>query len=158
MRFTRNSRCMGKSAMSVMAVVQLGFAMMPRCFLMSSPLISGMTSGTVSSMRKHEELSTTTAPACTAIGANSFEMPLPALKSAMSTPAKDAAVSSSTTTSWPKAGRVLPAERAEASSVSLPMGKLRFSSVLIISIPTAPVAPTMATFSFLLIGNGARNL
>ena len=39
----------------------------------------------------------------------------------------------------------LPTERAEASNVSLPNGKLRFSSVLIISMPTAPVAPTTAT-------------
>ena len=36
-------------------------------------------------------------------------------------------------------------DRAEASNVSLPTGKFRCSSVLIISMPTAPVAPTTAT-------------
>ena len=39
-------------------------------------------------MRKAEELSTTTAPAFTAMGANFLEMPPPAENSAMSTPAK----------------------------------------------------------------------
>src|SRR5580693_1033703 len=128
-----------------MAVVQLGLAMMPRCFLTSPGLISGMTSGTESSMRKALELSTTTQPALAAMGANSLEMPAPALKRAMSTPAKESFVNSWTAISWPRNFIFLPAERAEASRVSLPTGKLRFSSVLIISTPTAPVAPTTAT-------------
>ena len=60
--------------MSVMAVVQFGLAMMPRCSLMSLALISGTTSGTWSSMRKALELSTTTQPARAASGAYSREM------------------------------------------------------------------------------------
>src|SRR2546421_630021 len=56
--------------MSVIAVVQFGFAMMPRFVLMSAPLISGTTSGTSGSMRNALELSTTTAPACVAKGAD----------------------------------------------------------------------------------------
>ena len=54
------------------------------------------TSGTPSSMRNAEELSTTTAPAATACGANSREIPPPALKSAISTPVKESGVSSFT--------------------------------------------------------------
>src|ERR1035437_5447592 len=47
--------------------------------------------------------------------------------------------------SAPRNFNFLPAERADASRVSLPTGKFLFSSVLIISMPTAPVAPTTAT-------------
>src|SRR5436309_2884038 len=50
----------------------------------SPALISGITSGTESSMRKALELSTTTLPARAAMGANSFEMPPPALNRAKS--------------------------------------------------------------------------
>ena len=62
--------------------------MIPWCPHMASGLISGITSGTVGSMRNAEELSTTTAPACAAIGANFFEIDPPALKNAMSISAK----------------------------------------------------------------------
>ena len=44
-----------------------------------------------------------------------------------------------------------PTLRADASSVSWPTGKLRFSRVLIISTPTAPVAPATATCGFRFI-------
>jgi len=63
--------------MSVIAVVQLGLAMMPECDAAAAALISGMTSGTLGSILKAEELSTTTAPAFTAWGANSLEIPRP---------------------------------------------------------------------------------
>ncbi len=63
--------------------------MMPLCSLMRRALISGMTSGTSAAMRNADELSTTTAPALTAIGANLREMPPPAEKRAMSTPSND---------------------------------------------------------------------
>ena len=69
--------------------------------LHSAALISGTTSGTLSSCRNALELSTTTQPALAAIGANSFEMLPPALNSAMSTPAKESLVSSVTVMSWP---------------------------------------------------------
>ena len=71
--------------------------MMPLWSRMRRALISGITSGTFGSMRKADELSTTTAPAFTAIGANFLEMPLPAENSAMSTPSKERSVSSSMT-------------------------------------------------------------
>src|ERR1017187_9136181 len=137
-----------------MAVVQFGLAIMSLCHLMSEALISGMTRGTFSSIRKALELSMTTHPAWAAMGANSFEMLPPALNSAMSMPAKESFFSSVTAMSWPRYLSVLPSDRVDASNVSFPTGKLRFSSVLIISRPTAPVAPTTATcgLRFILMG------
>ena len=52
----------------MIAVVQFGFAMIPRWFAMSFPLISGTTNGTSSCIRCADELSMTIAPDCTAIG------------------------------------------------------------------------------------------
>ena len=82
---------------------------------------------------------------CAAMCANSFEIPLPALNNAISTPLKASLVSSRTAISSPRNASLLPTERADASNVNFPAGKLRFSSVLSISMPTAPVAPTIAT-------------
>ena len=75
-------------------------------------------------MRNALELSTTTQPALAAIGANSLEMLPPALKSAMSMPLKESLVSSLTVMSAPRNFSVLPTERAEASKVNLPTGKV----------------------------------
>ena len=58
-----------------MMVEQFGLAMIPLWVLMASGLISGITRGTSGSIRKADELSTTTAPASTAAGANSFAPP-----------------------------------------------------------------------------------
>jgi len=49
-----------------------------------------------------------------------------------------------------------PLRRAEANKRQFPTGKLRFSSVLIISMPTAPVAPTTATCGLRISYSGAR--
>src|SRR5262245_22532542 len=99
-------------------------------------------------MRNAEELSTTTAPAATAIGANFLEIELPALKSAMSMPSKLLSVGASTSSVDPAKGRAFPAERAEANSLRRERGKRRRSRQPISSIPPAPVAPTMATVGF----------
>ena len=96
-------------------VVQLGFAMMP--FGRSSAasgFTSETTSGTSGSLRHAEELSTTTAPEAANFGANSRDVVAPAENSAMSMPEKSAVATSSTTTSAPCQGSVVPAERAEA--------------------------------------------
>ena len=85
-------------------------------------------------MRKALELSITTQSAFAAMGAYSFEMLPPALNSAMSTPPNESAVTSLTVISSPRNFSFLPTERAEASNVSFPTGKLRFSKVWIISI------------------------
>ena len=113
----------GHSGTSAMIAEQFGLAMMPLWSPMRLALISGITSGTFGSMRKAEELSTTTAPAFTAAGANFREMSPPAENSAMSTPSKDFSVSSSITILSPRKSMVLPAERALASALSLPSGK-----------------------------------
>src|SRR5476649_775015 len=115
---------------------------------MRRALISGTTSGTAGSVRKAELLSTTTAPAFTAMGAYCLEMPLPAQNKAMSTPAKAPSVSASTVSSRPRTICVLPADLGEASSFSEASGMPRLSMQPINSRPTAPVAPTMATFLF----------
>ena len=130
----------------MMIVVQFGLAMTPWCHFTSSGFTSGTTSGTSSSRRKAEELSTITAPASTTALRNCFEIPAPALKSAMSTPRNDASVISSTAISSPRKRILFPAERAEARSLSEATGKFRRSRVLSISTPTAPVAPAMATW------------
>src|SRR6185295_16559505 len=102
-------------------------------------------------MRKADELSTTTAPAFTALGANSRDALAPAENKAMSTPSNDLSVNSSTAIVLPPNLTVLPTERELASAFSLPTGKLRFVRQPTNSAPTAPVAPTMATTGFFML-------
>jgi hypothetical protein len=53
---------------------------------------------------------------------------------------------------WPRNITVFPALRVLARSFSLPTGKFRSSRRFLISCPTAPVAPKMATvYSFIAI-------
>src|SRR3954466_3017231 len=122
---------------------QFGLAIIPLWSRMRFGLISGSTSRTFRSMRKAEELSTTTAPERTAIGANFFEMLPPAENRAMSTPSKERSSSSAITMGWPRKVKVWPAERALASALSLPTRTLRRSRVAMNSAPTAPVTPTI---------------
>jgi hypothetical protein len=82
----RDRRRNGSSAISRIIVEQFGLAIIPLCVAMASGLISGMTSGTSGCMRNADELSMTTAPACTARGANSLLRALPAEKKARSMP------------------------------------------------------------------------
>jgi hypothetical protein len=65
-------------------------------------------------MRQAEELSMTTAPASANFGAYSLELAPPAENRAMSMPLRSAVATSSTTTSVPFHGSVVPAERADA--------------------------------------------
>ena len=95
-------------------VVQFGLAMMPLGrSLMACGLTSLTTSGTSSSLRQAEELSTITAPAAANTGAYSREAVAPAENTATSTPAGSAVATSSATTSCPRNPRVFPAERDE---------------------------------------------
>src|SRR5271163_3764698 len=73
-------------------VEQLGLAMMPLCFLISSGLTSGTTNGTSLSIRNCEVLSITTAPALAAIGAHIFEISAPGEDKTISTPLKTSLV------------------------------------------------------------------
>src|SRR5712671_4319306 len=128
-----------------MMAAQLGLAMIPLCSRTLPGLISGTTSGTPASMRNAEELSTTTAPLLTATGAKRLDVELPAENNPMLTPPNPSSVSSRTASGLPRNGSVLPAERADANNRNSDMGKLRRSRQPNNSIPTAPVAPTMAT-------------
>ena len=133
------------TAVTVMIVEQLGLEMMPWWFFTSSGLISGTMSGTSSSRRNAEELSTKTAPALTMAGANCFAMSFSAAPSTMSMPLKASSQASSIMTGRPSHSTTLPALRLLASRCSSEMGKWRSARIFIISRPTAPVAPRMAT-------------
>ncbi len=93
----------GHSGTSAVIAAQFGLAMMPLWSRMRFALISGITSGTFGSMRKAEELSTTTAPDFTAMrGETSSRCRCRPQNSAMSTPSKARSVSSSITTGLPR--------------------------------------------------------
>src|SRR5690606_8508504 len=151
---TRRSRaawCNGFSATSMMMVEQLGLAMMPWCFRASCALTSGTTSGTSGAMRNALVLSMTTAPALTASGASALLTEPPALKKATSTPRNASASAACTSISSLPTRTRRPALRGEASSRSSPTGKRRSWRSLISSLPTAPVAPTIATLSAFMV-------
>src|SRR5216683_744727 len=82
--------CSGFSATTIWIVEQFGLAMMPRFWYcaIASGLTSGTTSGTSGSMRKHEVLSMTIAPAFVARGANTADTLLPGEDRTMSMPLK----------------------------------------------------------------------
>ncbi len=120
--------CSGLSTGIAAIVVQFGLAMMPLGGLMaSSGLTSLTTSGTSGSLRQAEELSTTIAPAAATLGAYSRDMVAPADISAMSRPLKSAVAVSSTVTSLPLNGMVLPADLAELKNRTSSRGKSRSS-------------------------------
>ena len=142
-----NSRCSAPITAIIDSVVQLGLAMIPLGRLAaSSAFTSGTTSGTSGSIRKAPELSTATAPAAAAIGAHSALTSSGTSNSAMSTPSKTSGARARTTTSSPRTRSTLPAERAEATSRISDHGTLsRASMISIMVVPTAPVAPTIAS-------------
>ncbi len=85
-----------------MIATQFGLAIMPWCAAMAAAFTSGTTSGTSGRMRNAEELSTTTAPRCAAVGAKRREVAPPAENSAMSMPSSAASVSSCTAIGAPR--------------------------------------------------------
>ena len=97
-------------------------------------------------MRQHDVLSMTTAPAFAARGANAADTLLPGDDSTMSMPLKSNVSSACTVrmSSSPN-DTSLPTEAEEASATTSSAGKLRSASVVRISRPTLPVAPTTAT-------------
>jgi hypothetical protein len=94
-------------------------------------------------MRKAELLSMATQPLLTASGANLIELSEPALKIAISRSLKASGVVSSTFEFAPRIFISRPADLAEARRRTSEAGKFLFSRRLIISWPTAPVAPTI---------------
>ena len=119
MRLMGFTWCNGWAAITKGVVEQLGMDMIPWCQSTSAPFTSGTTKGTVSSMRKAEPSSITTAPAATAAGASLWLTSELADMNATSTPSKDFAVASSTTKSFPPTLICFPADRLEASNFSL---------------------------------------
>ena len=116
--------CSGHSGITATIATQFGLAMMPICREIASGFTSGTTSGTPGSMRNAEELSTTTAPCRTAIGANRRDTAPPAENSAISTPGKLSSFSSSTAMPSPRNSSLLPAERPDANRRSRSSGKV----------------------------------
>ena len=145
-RRSRPASWSGFSGITVTMVVQLGHATMPRCPFTRWPLISGTTRGTVGSMRKALDLSTTTAPALTACGAYSLDCAEPAEKNATSTPRKASGPTCSTRIFSPLKVTLFPTDRSEANARSSRTGNLRSSRIFSVVCPTAPVAPTTASF------------
>src|SRR5271154_5143141 len=144
---TRRSRprsWIGLSGITVTIVVQFGHATIPLCRRAAAPFISGTTSGTSGSIRNALDLSTTIAPALTAIGANSRDWSAPAENSAISMPWNELASSFSMVIVSPAKVPVLPADRADAYARSSRTGNLRCSRIFRVVWPTAPVAPTTA--------------
>ena len=146
------------TATMVMIVEQFGFAITPWCRSASSGLISGTTSGTSSSMRNADELSTNTAPASTIAGRNARAAPAPTAPSTMSIPLNDSAVASSIGSVSPAKYTRLPTLRALASAFTCETGNRRSAKIFSISCPTAPVAPSTATlYSFIIFLPPARS-
>ena len=129
-RFSPAASWSGLSTGIAAIVVQLGLAMMPLGgFTASSGLTSLTTSGTSASLRHAELLSTTTAPACTSLGAYSRDVVAPADISARSMPAKSAVAVSSTVMSRPPNGSTVPADLAELKNRTSSTGTSRCSSI-----------------------------
>src|SRR3954470_4732182 len=127
-------------------VVQFGLAMIRfGAVSASAPLTSATTSGTSGSIRQAKELSMTVTPAAANFGASALDVDPPAEKRAMSSPVGSAVSASSTTTSAPAHGNVLPAERADAKYRISSTGNDRCARMRRIMAPTCPVAPTTPT-------------
>ena len=138
--------------------MQFGFEIIPLGrFLASFGLTSGTTNGTFGSIRKAAELSTTTAPRSTAMGAHSAETSSGTSNIATSMPSNASGDSATTVNSSPRHINFLPALRADAINRISPHTSLRSDKMLSMTVPTAPVAPTTASdgffeLFFLLIG------
>ena len=137
--------CNGHTATLINIVVQLGLAIIPLCKAAASGLTSGTTRGTWGSIRKALELSITTAPASTAFFAHTFDVDPPADASTKSTFLNESFVTASTCKLCSLNFKVLPTELGDASSLNSATGKFRVSSNSSNSVPTAPVAPNIAT-------------
>ena len=140
-------------ATTICMVVQLGFAIIPRGRTnASSPFTSGTTKGTSSSMRNALELSIMIAPYRVIVSANSLEIPAPADVKAISTPLKSSlCFNSLTVIGLPRKVYSRPALREDPNNNSSSIGKFRSSKTFRNSCPTAPLAPTIATFIFFLL-------
>src|SRR5208283_474294 len=127
-------------------VEQLGLAMIPLCFLISSGLTSGTTKGTSGSIRNCEVLSITTAPALAAIGAHILEISAPGEDKTMSTPLNTSLVNGT----YLLPSNTPPAPLGEIN-INLLTGNLRSLTMRYMHWPTAPRIPKMATLYFFIL-------
>ncbi len=126
--------------------------MMLLCCQIASGFTSGTTNGTSESILKCELLSTTITPFEAAIGAYFALMSPPAENRAMSiSRSNDVSVNSSTIISTPLHLTFVPAERLEAKQKISLYGKSLSSNTFKNVLPTIPVAPTMAIFTFFIM-------
>ena len=114
-------------------VEQFGFAIMPVWPVRASGLTSGTTRGTDGSIRKADELSTTTAPAAMAAAAYCLEREPPALKKAISMSLKLDSVSSSTTMSWSLKRMVVSTYQAASGAGAAAMRELETQTAAILA-------------------------
>ena len=147
-RVTARSWISGCSESTSGTVVQLGVAMIPRCWRRSCGFTSGTTSGTPSCWRNAEESSKATAPCCAATGQSSWDAAVDVEMKATSAPAEGIVRSLADNLRFaaerePAASRTLGREQQRSS----PTGKSRSSMHRRNSAPTTPVAPTSATVS-----------
>jgi hypothetical protein len=137
---------MKRGAIILTIVVQLGTAMIRGDPSSASGFTSGTTSGTSGSIRNADDLSMHTVPAAATSRTNPRATDAPAAERERSTSRSTSTVSSCTVTSRPPNEIVRPADRADANGNSSSTGNARASMIRSISVPTAPVAPTTATF------------
>ena len=122
-------------------------------FFACSGFTSGTTNGTCGFMRNAPELSTATAPRSAAIGAHTSETSSGTSNMAMSMPSNASADSATTVSSSPWTAIFLPADLGDAMSRISPQMFGRLLMMSIITVPTAPVAPTSARFGLRVIGS-----
>jgi len=127
-------------------VEQLGLAIILSSLVSSSALISGTISFLVGSMRQADELSMTVIPASANRGAHSSEVSPPAEKIATSGVRLMASLMPMTFISFSWKINVFPMDFSDATARSSVTGKFLSCNTLSITVPTRPVAPTMATF------------
>src|SRR5262249_15579371 len=129
-------------------VEQLGLATMPLGIDLSAPgLTSGTTRGTSGSIRQALELSMTMAPALAAIGLLSRLTDAGVLERTICTPANASGEIGSIAYFLPLNSMLLPALRDDARNLTDAKGNLRSIKTWRMTSPTAPVAPTTATWT-----------
>src|SRR3569833_1008717 len=134
-------------------VLQLGFAMILSSVVKTSAFTSGTTNFLVGSMRQADELSTTVVPASANNGACASEVFPPAEKRARSGFCFIASSTETTLYCLPLNVTCLPTLFSEATGINSVTGKLRSARTCNILVPTNPVAPTTATFIFLVVND-----
>ena len=112
----------------------------------TSPLISGTTNFFVGSILQAEELSTTVVPTSANFGAHSKEVSPPAENNAISGFIETAVAKFITANSFPLNGIIFPTDFSEATGINSVIGKFRSANTFNSTLPTIPVAPTIATF------------